>query len=200
MPTIAVQFQGGCRGSIPEIDMIVEVELKLEIRLQGRFHRVENLVTLDRLPENTTPAPSVGEPGWLPILLGCSCRARRSRPTLRLQSARQVVRGVPTRIKVGRSLPARAVPGGHGPPCDYKAQGRWSAASRRGSESVGNSLLVPRRERAGARDQADRSDNTASRACRFEVSAEHHRRNRLFLAEFHNSFLPKQLHPFSRNR
>ena len=50
--------------------MIVEVELKLEIRLQGRFHRIENLVTLDRLPENTTPAPSVGEPGWLPILLG----------------------------------------------------------------------------------------------------------------------------------
>ena len=33
----------------------------------------------------------------------------------------------------------------------------------------------PRRERARARDQADRSDNTASRACRFEVSAEHHR-------------------------
>ena len=30
----------------------------------------------------------------------------------------------------------------------------------------------PRRERARARDQADRSDNTASRACRFEVSAE----------------------------
>ena len=30
----------------------------------------------------------------------------------------------------------------------------------------------PRRERAGARNQADRSDNAASRACRFEVSAE----------------------------
>ena len=30
----------------------------------------------------------------------------------------------------------------------------------------------PRRERIGIRDQADRSDNTASRACRFEVSAE----------------------------
>ena len=33
----------------------------------------------------------------------------------------------------------------------------------------------PRRERIGIRDQADRSDNTASRACHFEVSAEHHR-------------------------
>ena len=57
-----------------------------------------------------------------------------------------------------------------------------------------------RRERTGARDQADRSDNAASRASRFEVSAEHHRRNTLFLAESHNSLLPKQLHPFSRNR
>ena len=37
--------------------------------------------------------------------------------------------------------------------------------------------------------QADRSDNTASRACRFEVSAEHHRRNRPNLAEPHNSLL-----------
>ena len=50
----------------------------------------------------------------------------------------------------------------------------------------------PRRERAGARDQVDRSDNAASRACRFEVSAEQHRRNRLYLAEQHNSLLPKQ--------
>ena len=45
-------------------------------------------------------------------------RARRSRPTQRRQSARQVVRGVPTRNKVGRSLVAHAAPGGHGPPCD----------------------------------------------------------------------------------
>ena len=51
-----------------------------------------------------------------------------------------------------------------------------------------------------ARDQADRSDNAASRACRFEVSAEQHQRNRLFLAESHNSLLPNKLHPFSRNR
>ena len=58
----------------------------------------------------------------------------------------------------------------------------------------------PRRERARARDQADRSDNAASRASRFEVSAEHHRRNTLFLAESHNSLLPNKLHPFSRNR
>ena len=72
-----------------------------------------------------------------------SCRARRSRPTLRLQSARQVVRGVPTRIKVGRSLVVRAAPRGHGPPCDCKAQGRWSAASRPGSKLVGHSLFMP---------------------------------------------------------
>ena len=39
----------------------------------------------------------------------------------------------------------------------------------------------PRRERARARDQADRSDNTASRACRFEVSAEQSARGGLFL-------------------
>ena len=51
-----------------------------------------------------------------------------------------------------------------------------------------------------ARDQAGRSDNTASRACRFQVSAEHHRRNTLFLAKSHNSLLAKQLHLFSRNR
>ena len=57
-----------------------------------------------------------------------------------------------------------------------------------------------RRKRARARDQADRSDNAASRACRFEVSAEQHRRNRLFLAESHNSLLPNKLHPFSRIR
>ena len=44
-----------------------------------------------------------------------------------------------------------------------------------------------------ARDQADRSDNTASRACRFEVSAEHHRRDRPYLAEPHNSLLSNQL-------
>ena len=46
----------------------------------------------------------------------------------------------------------------------------------------------PRRERIGIRDQADRSDNAASRACRFEVSSEHHRRDRPYLAEPHNSY------------
>ena len=76
----------------------------------------------------------------------CSCRTRRSRPTLRLQSARQVVRGVPTRNKVGRTLVAHAAPGGHGPPSDGNAQGRWSAASRRGTKSAGHSLLMPRPE------------------------------------------------------
>ena len=76
----------------------------------------------------------------------CSCRARRSRPTQRRQCARQVVRGVPTRNQVGRSLVAHAVPGGHGPPCDCKVQGRWSAASRRGTKLAGHSLLMPRPE------------------------------------------------------
>ena len=65
----------------------------------------------------------------------CSCRARRSRPTQRRQCARQVVRGVPTRNKDGRTLVAYAAPGGHGPPSDGNAQGRWSAASRRGTNT-----------------------------------------------------------------
>ena len=67
-------------------------------------------------------------------------------PTQRRQSARQVVRGVPTRNKVGRSLVAHAAPGGRGPPSDGKAQGRWSAASRRGTKSAGHSLLMPQPE------------------------------------------------------
>ena len=58
----------------------------------------------------------------------------------------------------------------------------------------------PRRERARARDQADRSDNTASRACRFEVSAEQPPRDGLFLAIFHNPLTSIYLFPFSRNR
>ena len=57
-----------------------------------------------------------------------------------------------------------------------------------------------RRERIGIRDQADRSDNTASRACRFEVSAEQSPKDGLFLAKSHNSLLSKQLHLFGRNR
>ena len=76
----------------------------------------------------------------------CSCRARRSRPTQRRQCARQVVRGVPTRNKAGRSLVAHAAPGGHGPPSDGNAQGRWSAASRRGTKLAGHSLLMPHPE------------------------------------------------------
>ena len=46
----------------------------------------------------------------------------------------------------------------------------------------------PRRERARARDQAGLSDNTASRACRFEVSAEQPPKHALFSAETHNLF------------
>ena len=51
-----------------------------------------------------------------------------------------------------------------------------------------------------ARDQADRSDNTASRACRFEVSAEQSPKYALYSAETHNPFSSKLLYPFSRNR
>ena len=58
----------------------------------------------------------------------------------------------------------------------------------------------PRRERIGIRDQADRSDNTASRACRFEVSAEQPPKDGLFLAKLHNPLSYKYLYPFSRNR
>ena len=43
----------------------------------------------------------------------------------------------------------------------------------------------------GARDQADRSDNTASRACRFEVSAEEFPNGALFSDETHNSLSSK---------
>ena len=58
----------------------------------------------------------------------------------------------------------------------------------------------PRRERARARDQADRSDNTASRAYRFEVSAEKPGKDGLFLARFHNPLTSIYLVQFSRNR
>jgi hypothetical protein len=40
----------------------------------------------------------------------------------------------------------------------------------------------PRRERIGIRDRADRSDNTASRACRFEISAERFPKDSLFFS------------------
>ena len=58
----------------------------------------------------------------------------------------------------------------------------------------------PRRERARARDQAVRSDNTASRAYRFEVSAEKPGKDGLFLARFHNPLTSIYLVQFSRNR
>ena len=54
--------------------------------------------------------------------------------------------GGPRRNKVGRSLVAHAAPGGRGPPSDGKAQGRRSAASRRGTKLAGHSLLMPRPE------------------------------------------------------
>ena len=58
----------------------------------------------------------------------------------------------------------------------------------------------PRRERARAHDQAGRSDNTASRACRFEVSAKQPKKDGLFLAEIRNPLSLNRLYPFSRNR
>ena len=51
-----------------------------------------------------------------------------------------------TTIKTKSYQVAHAAPGGHGPPSDGKAQGRWSAASRRGTKSAGHSLLMPRPE------------------------------------------------------
>ena len=51
-----------------------------------------------------------------------------------------------------------------------------------------------------ARDQADSSDNTASRACRFEVSAEQPQKDGLFLTKLHNPLSYIHLYLFSRNR
>ena len=53
----------------------------------------------------------------------------------------------------------------------------------------------PRRERIGIRDQADRSDNTASRACRFEVFAEQSPKDGLFLTKLHNPLSYIHLYP-----
>ena len=47
----------------------------------------------------------------------------------------------------------------------------------------GKEEQVPRRERARARDHADRSDYTASRACRCDVSAEQIAKDGLFLPQ-----------------
>lgn len=58
----------------------------------------------------------------------------------------------------------------------------------------------PHRERADARDQTDRSDNTASRACSFEVSAEHSERTILISADFRDYPIINTLSPFSRKR
>jgi hypothetical protein len=74
----------------------------------------------------------------------------------------------------------------------------------------------PRRARACARNQADRSDNgseapalgkmnslpqaEASRACSFEVSAEPRHQNAPFLTEFHIRLTTTPLTQFSRNR
>ena len=58
----------------------------------------------------------------------------------------------------------------------------------------------PHRERIGIRDQAERSDNTGSRAWRFEVFAEQPPKDDLFLAKLHNPLSYIHLYPFSRNR
>ena len=52
----------------------------------------------------------------------------------------------------------------------------------------------------GARDQAGRSDNNASRACRFEVSPEQSAKDGLFLTEILNQLSFNRFYPFSRNR
>ena len=44
-----------------------------------------------------------------------------------------------------------------------------------------------------SRHYPDRSDNTASRACRFEVSAEQFPKDGLFLAKLHNPLSYKHL-------
>ena len=51
----------------------------------------------------------------------------------------------------------------------------------------------------GGRDQVGRSDNTASRTCRFEVSAEQLPRDSLFSAAIHESLSSNRLYSFSRN-
>ena len=58
----------------------------------------------------------------------------------------------------------------------------------------------PRRERARASDQADRSDNTASCARRFEIFAEQCPRDGLFFAEFRNSLSFNYFIPFNGNQ
>ena len=58
----------------------------------------------------------------------------------------------------------------------------------------------PRGERIGIGDRADGSVNTASRACRFEVSAEQFPKDTPYLAESQNLLPLKPLYPFSRNR
>ena len=77
------------------------------------------------------------------------------------------------------------------PPLDSTCRAKRHLAIREAMQ--GKAERDPRWERIGIRDQADRSDNTASRACRFEVSAEHHRRNRPYLAGPHNSLLSNRL-------
>ena len=58
----------------------------------------------------------------------------------------------------------------------------------------------PRRARATARNQADRCDNAASRACSFEVSAEPAESSTASFAEWHIALKINTLIPFSRDR
>ena len=58
----------------------------------------------------------------------------------------------------------------------------------------------PRWARAEARNQADCSDNTESRACGFEVSAEPESQNTLFYAVSLNYLITNHLDLFSRDR
>ena len=65
-------------------------------------------------------------------------------------------------------------------PSGVRAQGAVPCSGRKIAPACEVKFL---RSDTTARDQADRSDNTASRVCRSEVSAEHHRRGRPYLAK-----------------
>ena len=77
------------------------------------------------------------------------------------------------------------------PPLDSTYRAKRHLAIR---EAMGGKAeRDPRRERARARDQAVRSDNTASHACRFEVSAEQPSQDAPFSTETHNLLSSKLL-------
>ena len=85
-----------------------------------------------------------------------------------------------------------------GLPAEQSAQ----AGRARPASGACNPLLgeVPAGRGGYQRDQAGRSDNIASRACRFEVSVEQSEKDDLFLAEISTPLSFNRFSPFSRNR